>query len=429
MLLSRCRNFIRILPTQTRYLSTAKKKADVTSKEVPEKESDEIFNVNNTLPRHPPRAFKELTVEMFESIHRGNPEMKERIEEILIDYEYAKYNELGRVPTDIKIEDMYRLISECSSTDQRILLFKFFFKREQLKISLQAKKAKEKVETARRRQEKTEKFAERDAPRTGLLDANGEIIYGLWHNSLFCRIPPNQFKNGLSSSRLRTAAQFGRKLIFDFSYESYMRPAQINNAAEQMLEAYGRNRFGTDEPFDMWFCNLEEDSQIYQFFIRKALRNLHTGSMITTKQDCFTNYFDKDQLVYLSPHARETLENDIHKSDDIYIIGAFNDKGNAQPVSLRKAQKLGIRTKSLPLDRFVTFVGSKSLCMNHVTGILNDVLKNRGDWYTALKANIPDRKLKSSEQLRLEEKIRMEKMKKIGQMRLYDLDMFRTRHN
>lgn len=393
-MLARLRNF-RLIPTSNQ------RRRFYSSTSSPESESDNqeqaIFD----------REFAELKVEDFADLYKDSEQLKNSVKTILNEYEFLKYNSMGRVPSTISLLDMQQIIDEGVTPYGRDKIFHYLFKREMDKRASRLRLERQKQEIKLRRAVKIEEFTRRGAQRTGLLAENGELTYGLWHNSLFCRIPENKLKAGASMSRLKTAAMFGRKLIFDFSFDDYMVKHTARNACDQVQEAYGLNRFIYKDPFDIWFCNFDKDSHTGKYMGQKALSNLHSGSMITMKNDCFTNHFDKSRLVYLSPNAKEPLGK-ITRSDDIYIIGVFNDKGHQKPVTHRKALQLGIRARCLPLDSHVVWQGSsKSLCVNHVTGILLEVMANGGDWRAAFLKHIPQRKIKPMEQVAKEEEQKM----------------------
>lgn len=111
--------------------------------------------------------------------------------------------------------------------------------------------------------------------------------------------------------------------------------------------------------------------------------NVHTKSM--------TEKFDKEKLVYLTPHCNHDLVEFNH--NDIYIIGAMVDKTNNEPLSLAKAKKQGLRMARLPLDRYLSWgAGSgKSLTLNQMVNIMLE-MKKHGDWERALRF-VPRRKV------------------------------------
>lgn len=376
------------------------------------------------------REFVDLKLENYESLYKDDPsgETEKIISTVLSEYEYAKYNSMGRVPSNIDLIDMKRFLDESPTPSAREKLFHFLYRREMVKRAAKNKREREREQSLLVRTEKNARMSnDYGGKRTGLLTDEGKLIYGLWHNSLFCRIPDNKFKTGRSSSRLIDAALYGRKLIFDFDFENQMVPWISRNTMEQIQDAYGLNRYNYREPFDIWFCNFKADSNGGQFLTKNCMKNLHTGSLVTVKDDCFTKHFDKSRLVYLSPNARERLGNISKQTDDVYIIGAYNDKGSAKPLTYRKAEALGIRSRSLPIDSYVSLAqGTKSLCVNHVTGILLEVIANGGDWREALMKYIPQRKIKPMDVVMEEEARRNQRLRKKSMVKFsirHDLDL------
>lgn len=390
-------------------------------------DQDEIGEEDNSIYD---REFVDLKLEDYESLYINDPggEIKQLIQTTLSEYEYLKYNSMGRVPSNIDLIDMKRVVEEGPTYSARVKLFNFLYKREMVKRSGRIKREREKEQSKIDRVERQAKFSnDYGDRRTGLTTDDGRLIYGLWHNSLFCRIPDNKLKSGRSTSRLIDAALYGRKLVFDFDFEDQMVPWISRNTMEQIQDAYGLNRFNYKQPFDIWFCNFNPNSNGGQFITKNCMKNLYSGSLVTVKNDCFTKHFDKSRLIYLSPNARERL-GDISKDvDDVYIIGAYNDKGSAKPLTYRKAEALGIRCRSLPIDNYVSLnAGSKSLCVNHVTGILLEVIANGGNWREALMKHIPSRKIKPLDVMLEEEARRNQKLRKKSMVRFsirHDLDL------
>lgn len=373
------------------------------------------------------REFVDMKVEDYEELYANDDSgtTKKIIETALKEYEFMKYNFNARVPVHIDVPAMDKLVRENLTPTTRAKYFEFLFKREMFKRSEASKKQRRAEERAARRQQEDNG----GVTRTGLLSKEGELLYGLWHNSLFCRIPENRLRQGNSLSRLIQATKYGNKLVFDFGFESYMTPWIARNCADQLKEAIGLNRHQYEDPFDIWFCNYTENSECDRFFTSHGFKeSLVEGALVTIKNDCFTNHFDKSRLVYLSPNAKDKLSS-IGRNDDIYIIGVYNDKGTMLPLSYKKAMKLGIRCKSLPLDSYVAWnIGSKSLCINHVTGILLEFLANGGSWEAAFKKHIPSRKIKTPELIMEEEGRKLENLrirkKKQRNNRNFDPNLF-----
>ena len=71
-----------------------------------------------------------------------------------------------------------------------------------------------------------------------------------------------------------------------------------------------------------------------------------------------------------------------------------------------KAQQEGIACYRLPLDENVLWrQGTRNLCLNQVSAILQAV-KATGDWRVAIQKWAPQRKIKSQEEMLIEDQLR-----------------------
>jgi mitochondrial ribonuclease P protein 1 len=248
-----------------------------------------------------------------------------------------------------------------------------------------------------KKEEKRKATAERLEQKRELDRQNEHIVYGLNYNSMFMRVYDatiTKFQN----SRLINSMTFGQKIVFDCSYDEFMNRQEASNTGKQLMISFAENRMN-DQPFDIHFCNVNMQGisfDILKKFIPTCLdpdfpMNIHTES--------FTELFDKNRLVYLTPHCNNELKTFNH--DDIYIIGAMVDKQNNDPISLGKAKKQGLRMAKLPLDQYLNWgAGSgKSLTLNQMISIMLE-MKNSGDWNKALSI-VPKRKIIDNEDLPL----------------------------
>lgn len=269
---------------------------------------------------------------------------------------------------------------QLDSKSKRRKYLLFLFKIEMKQLSHQRKKEE-------RRVKRLEKFAENPWP-TREEDEYG-MTYGLTRNTLFLRLydtTVNKYYNGRACS----AILHHPPLILDCSYDEFMTPREAKNCAKQLEYVLADNRIHK-EPFNIHLCNASRDSKTMKY-LRTMIPVLDEDSFIVNiHEGCFTELFPKKNLVYLTPHTRDDLEE--YNEDDIYIIGAMVDKSSPRPYSLAKAKKLNLKMKRLPLDTHLMWgLGGKSLTLNQMAKIMLDVRYTRGDWKEALK-NVPTRKL------------------------------------
>ncbi len=357
----------------------------------------------NSLLKDIERDFEELRVDSFSQLITDE-KIREKVEQILAEYEYEKYTSL-RVPTTLTIEDMSHLLS-CFGFFERKKLIQHLFLKEILRLKAKDKQIENKDKYLA---EKHEKWSQMDCQKTGLFDNKGDLVYGLWHNSMVAKI----FKyhcNKLFNHRLRNAALFGQKLVIDLDYDQYMKFSECRQLAKQLALLYSYNKYKTREPFDLHFTNCNFQTPTMEA-IPNYLINYNSPNFLSTfHTKSYLDLFPKERLVYLTPNANESLKN--YDFDDIYIIGGFVDKSCHEPISLVKAKKEGIRSVRLPLDEHIIWgSGSKSLCLNQIIAILHDV-RESGDWKKSLNDNIPKSKKKKIEEIEYENFLRNLKYRK-----------------
>lgn len=190
--------------------------------------------------------------------------------------------------------------------------------------------------------------------------------------------------------RVAQSMIFGQPLVFDMSYENDMTIREVANTVKQIVLSEGFNRRSVD-PFHIHFCNLQEDS-LYQKEFIKHYREAWDRLLVTATDQCYTEVFPKDKLIYLTADSPKVMKTFDH--DKIYIIGSMVDKSIKTGVSLARAKRLGLETAALPLEKyFLWSSGAKNLTLDQMMHILL-TLKDTGDWKKALEF-VPKRKYSS----------------------------------
>lgn len=171
------------------------------------------------------------------------------------------------------------------------------------------KRGNEKEKKLLKMKEKTENLNKRNA-------------YGLNGITMFHRIRP-QTINEFYNSRLISAMLYEPIIVFDIGYEQYMTQKEITNCTKQLSYSFAVNRFH-DSPFNLYFCNANKDNTVMKRLhsIIPPLYDPEFPLNITSK--CYLEIFDRDKLVYLTPHTDTVLKD--YDGNLIYIIGAMVDK-------------------------------------------------------------------------------------------------------
>ncbi|NXS37843.1 TM10C methyltransferase, partial [Pomatostomus ruficeps] len=180
---------------------------------------------------------------------------------------------------------------------------------------------------------------------------------------------------------------FGQPLVFDMSYEKDMSVREVANTVRQLVLSESCNRRSVD-PFHIHFCNFKDDSLYHREFI-KYYREAWGKLLITVTDQCYTEIFPKDKLIYLTADSPKVMKTFDH--DKIYIVGSMVDKSIKTGVSLARAKRLGLETAALPLEKYLLWsTGAKNLTLDQMMHILL-TLKDTADWRKALEF-VPKRK-------------------------------------
>ncbi|XP_014741209.1 PREDICTED: mitochondrial ribonuclease P protein 1 [Sturnus vulgaris] len=180
---------------------------------------------------------------------------------------------------------------------------------------------------------------------------------------------------------------FGQPLVFDMSYEKEMSVREVTNTVRQLVLSESCNRRSVD-PFHIHFCNFKDDS-LYQREFIKHYREAWDKLLITVTDQCYTEIFPKDKLIYLTADSPKVMKTFDH--DKIYIVGSMVDKSIKTGVSLARAKRLGLETAALPLEKYLLWsTGAKNLTLDQMMHILL-TLKDTADWKKALEF-VPKRK-------------------------------------
>ncbi|NWT91239.1 TM10C methyltransferase, partial [Urocynchramus pylzowi] len=269
------------------------------------------------------------------------------------------------VPENIS-EEQLKTFMECPSKSAKKKYLKYLHLRE-----LHKKNDKRKMDEKReRRLEAQDQASETDETK------NSSFIC-LWSHTM----------NKAYNWRAAQSMIFGQPLVFDMSYEKEMSFREVSNTVRQIVMSESSNRRSVD-PFHIHFCNFKDDSLYHREFI-KNYREAWDKLLITVTDQCYTEIFPKDKLIYLtadSPKVMKTFEH-----DKIYIVGSLVDKSIKTGVSLARAKRLGLETAALPLEKYLLWsTGAKNLTLDQMMHILL-TLKDTADWKKALEF-VPKRK-------------------------------------
>ncbi|NWY67840.1 TM10C methyltransferase, partial [Erithacus rubecula] len=272
----------------------------------------------------------------------------------------------GRAVPEKMSEDQLKTFMECPSKSAKKKYLKFLHLKELYKKN-DKRKAEEKREKKLEAQDQASKTDEiKKSPFVCLWSSTMDKAYN-W--------------------RAAQSMIFGQPLVFDMSYEKEMSVREVTNTVRQLVLSESCNRRSVD-PFHIHFCNFKDDSLYEREFI-KHYGEAWNKLLITVTDQCYTEIFPKDKLIYLTADSPKVMKTFDH--DKIYIVGSMVDKSIKTGVSLARAKRLGLETAALPLEKYLLWnTGAKNLTLDQMMHILL-TLKDTADWKKALEF-VPKRK-------------------------------------
>lgn len=172
-------------------------------------------------------------------------------------------------------------------------------------------------------------------------------------------------------------------MLIDCSFEDEMSFLEKNKVTWGLEQAYSINR-KHKQPFDIHLCGVKPNSVIIDK-LRERIPCIDT-SPLSIHSECYTEIYPKERIVMLTSDSENVLE---YNWNDIYVVGAIVDMGRHEPLTLTKANALGIRTAKLPLH-LIKFgpCGGKELSFRHVIDCVRGRQTNE-NWKEVLEEFVP----------------------------------------
>ncbi|CAI9729868.1 Hypothetical predicted protein [Octopus vulgaris] len=302
-----------------------------------------------------------------EKIKNLDEEMTKKLKILQLEYEVMKQLGSFRVP-DNMTDELWLEMLTFPTVSARKRYYRYLKKVEAAKLGRQLKRQKKLEDTLVKEQDKPSQSK----------------------NTIFMFIRKSTI-NSFYYSRLAHAMMFGQPIIFDMSFENYMRKQDVHRLCEQFLMGYGSNKVHPD-PFHFVLSGNQSNS-MFQNCLDNTRVNKHEEEhfLMTNSDQHYLNLYPREKLVYLTPDAPSVLQTFDH--DAIYVVGGLVDKVVPKPLTMAKAKKERLKMAKLPLDNYIRWgCGNKSLTLNQVVDILLEV--KRGSSWTEAFRHIPQRKIR-----------------------------------
>lgn len=134
----------------------------------------------------------------------------------------------------------------------------------------------------------------------------------------------------------------GPVIAFDFYFEAENTLQGKRKIVNQIQHSSGFCKRKAGRPLKIALVGVSEGFQ--QLF---QCNTGHEGWPVKIHPAGLLEVFSREQIVYLSPDAEETLE--VVEEDKVYVVGAIVDRNVKQGLSKARAEALGVRAVKLPM--------------------------------------------------------------------------------
>lgn len=139
---------------------------------------------------------------------------------------------------------------------------------------------------------------------------------------MFRQLNSGHAERWLRDTKLITQARLGEHILIDCGFEvEHARSKYISKLVDQ-IEYFFANIHQYHSPSFVTLCNFAIDGQIQQEFSRRSAQNRCITCFETTEAN-YLDLFNKENLIYLSPHSPYEMSEYDHNA--VYIIGALVD--------------------------------------------------------------------------------------------------------
>ena len=194
----------------------------------------------------------------------------------------------------------------------------------------------------------------------------------------------------------------GMELIIDCSFDDLMNDREIVSLSTQLTRAYATNKRANKyseikvigfnkrlkERFENGLSNSNHKNWNHFNFIEEPAEGDVKEDLMTS--DEYLKQLDPKKTVYLTADTEEELET--LEPGMTYIIGGIVDKNRYKDLCLNRANKFGIPTKKLPIDKYIKLNGRQVLTTAHVVQLMLSYMDTK-DWAKSMESVLPQRKI------------------------------------
>jgi tRNA (guanine9-N1)-methyltransferase len=190
--------------------------------------------------------------------------------------------------------------------------------------------------------------------------------------------------------RERLARESSFRVCLDCSFEKDMTGKEIGSLSLQLRYCYGINK---SSPHPCLLSATGVGGETLTHLQKVSGFDEWSNRAFSCTERSLEDYYRDNisQIVYLTSDSQNVLED--LDNEKIYIIGGIVDRNRLRRAAIDRAERLGVATARLPLDKHLKEMAStRVLTCNHVFEILIKFREHGKSWKKALHDVLPQRK-------------------------------------
>lgn len=344
------------------------------------------------------RQYQQISADMFSNLSLD----KSLIESIINVYNTEKYT-TERVPSTLRPIDV-KALSQMNDYLRKSFLNKLF-KEELQKWFLINYKMKNEIKLE---DERIAKLGELKADLSGVFNSDKQLIYQLNHNCLTLEFNDLIRKKYLTH-KLSSAALFGSKLVIDCSFDELHELYESQKFLRFFNELVDYNCYDTKEAFDLYFCNIDFNSVLFNFLSQNLENVTQKQFGLNYMRESYLDLFPKHKLIYISQYSDQIIHE--FDSEAVYVLPMVPLFYSIEAAV--KAKKEGVRVCRLPLNEYGFFNKSKTvefLSLAELAAVLHDI-RSGSDWSKAFNKNMNKLYIDFADDIAEKDRIRIRNLK------------------
>lgn len=348
-------------------------------------------------------------------------DLMSKISSIISQYEYELYknnvdSDLTATQFELQPFELFDLLQSKSDHEFSLMIRHFstakFHKHEKFFEGKDLSLSKAKYLTDRHHELKAIRNS------AGLWDFQGNLVYGLWHNTMFLKMGRSTYSKKYELRIINALLdQSNSKIIIDLDWSAGLNYLKMKTLATQIRVLLSYNKYKTLFPYTIEFFNSKPMSYKFEALMSRGIPQWSTTevSPYVRYQENIQNVYHPKRLYYITPNARKVLKiSELANPDNIMVLPAFITKSLKDPLYTKVNSLNTVHVRRLPtIENLIWNKFHGVLSLNTVFSVIHDMRYiTEETWSSVFRKYLSEELIKQPEELDNIEKYRLDRIAK-----------------